>query len=131
MSWSKVEGYLNVYAISEVFNGFQYNVVMTLGESDKTVKYWVSISSGKKRKDFEVFEEKANKSFGGLKALFWIKSAVFSFSEFFKPRLNGRQEYICVGWADARRRDIYENYLKREGFTFAMEFGNKILMKKL
>lgn len=61
MDWIKDKKYTNLYYISKQFNGFQYNAVMTLEESDKSVKYWFSISSGKKRKDFEIFEEKDTK----------------------------------------------------------------------
>ena len=48
MEWIKDKKYTNLYYISKQFNGFQYNAVMTLEESDKSVKYWFSISSGKK-----------------------------------------------------------------------------------
>jgi hypothetical protein len=49
---------------------------------------------------------------------------------FFAPRLYGRNQYLCVGWADNRRRNIYERLVK-EGFQFMVEGGRKILIKKL
>lgn len=130
MEWIKDRRYTNLYHISKDFNGYTYNAVMTLKETDKSVKYWFSISSGKKRKDFNVFEEKESKSFGGLKALLWLKECLFDFPNFFAPRLRGRSQYFCIGWADSRRRDIYER-LQKEGFQFMIEGGRKILIKKL
>lgn len=130
MDWIKDKRYTNLYYISKQFNGFQYNAVMTLEESNKSVKYWFSISSGKKRKDFEIFEEKGNKSFGGVSALYWLKECLIDFPSFFAPKVYGRKEYLCVGWADTRRRNIYER-LQKEGFQFMLEGGRKILMKKL
>ena len=130
MEWIKDKKYTNLYYISKQFNGFQYNAVMTLEESDKSVKYWFSISSGKKRKDFEIFEEKASKSLGGIRALFWIKEAMYDFPKYFSNRVRGRTEYLMIGWADSRRRNIYQR-LEKEGFLFMVDNGNKILMKKL
>ena len=130
MEWIKDKKYTNLYYISKQFNGFQYNAVMTLEESDKSVKYWFSISSGKKRKDFEIFEEKASKSLGGIRALFWIKEAMYDFPKYFSNRVRGRTEYLMIGWADSRRRNIYQR-LEKEGFQFMVDNGNKILMKKL
>jgi hypothetical protein len=130
MEWIKDKRYTNLYYISKQFNGFTYNAVMTLEESDKSVKYWFSISSGKKRKDFEIFEEKGSKSFGGIKSLFWLKECLLDFPNFFARRLYGRNQYICIGWSDNRRRNIYERLVK-EGFQFMVEGGRKILIKKL
>lgn len=130
MEWIKDKRYTNLYYTSEIFNGYKYNAVMTLEETDKCLKYWFSVSSGKKRREFEIFEEKDNKSLGGIRALFWIKQAMYDFPEFYKNRVYGRKEYICVGWADKRRRDIYERLIK-EGFTYEMEYNRKILRKKL
>ena len=130
MEWIKDKRYTNLYYISKQFNGFTYNAVMTLEETDKSVKYWFSISSGKKRKDFEIFEEKDNKSFGGVSALFWLKECLLDFPTFFAPRLYSRNQYLVIGWADSRRRNIYQR-LEKEGFQFAMENNKKVLVKKL
>ena len=130
MEWIKDTRYTNVYYIYKQFNGFTYNAVMTLEESDKSVKYWFSISSGKKRKEFEIFEEKASKSLGGIRALFWIKEAMYDFPKYFSNIVRGRTEYLMIGWADSRRRNIYQR-LEKEGFLFMVDNGNKILMKKL
>jgi hypothetical protein len=55
---------------------------------------------------------------------------MYDFPEYYKNRVYQRKEYICIGWSDKRRRDIYERLLK-DGFTFEMEYNRKILRKKL
>jgi hypothetical protein len=131
MEWVKDEKYKNVYITSKMFDTYQYNVLITLEDAtmSKSIKYWVSASSGKKRREFDIFEEKEAKSLGGIKALFWIKEAILNFPSYYTNPYN-KIEYICIAWADNRRRDIYER-LKKEGFVFAMESGVKILRKKL
>lgn len=131
MEWKKKPHYKNIYFTSKKFNGYQYNVLITVDETteSKSIKYWVAASSGKKRREFAIFEEKEAKSLGGIKALFWVKEAILDFPVFYRNPYN-KIEYICIAWADNRRRDIYER-LKKEGFVFAMELGVKILRKRL
>jgi hypothetical protein len=43
MEWVKDSRYTNLYHVSKDFNGYTYNAVITLEESDKSVKYWFSI----------------------------------------------------------------------------------------
>lgn len=131
MKWVKCKEWTNVYTTSKKFNGYQYNVFITIEDKtkSKSIKYWIAASSGKKRREFDIFENKDSKSLGGIRALFWIKEAILDFPSFYGNPYN-KTEYICIAWADSRRRDIYER-LKTEGFNFAMESGSKILMKKL
>lgn len=132
MEWTKDSRYTNTYYTTKKFNGYQYNVLIITEETDKSFKYWIHVSSGKKRKEFEIFESKGNKSLGGIRALFWIKDAMFDFYNYINDRKNlkNKNVYICVGWADSRRRNIYQR-LEKEGFQFMIEDGKKILMKKL
>jgi len=132
MEWIKDPLYTNTYYTTEKFNGYQYNVLVITEESPKTIKYWIHASSGKKRREFEIFEDKENKSLGGVKALFWIRDAMFDFPRYFSERRNlrGKTCYLMVGWADNRRRNIYSRLIK-EGFEFRSEQGRKILIKKL
>lgn len=132
MEWIKDLKYTNTYYTAKKFNGYQYNVIVITEETDKSFKYWIHISSGKKRREFEIFENKDNKSLGGIRALFWIKEAMFDFYNYISNRenLKNKSVYICVGWADSRRRNIYQR-LEKEGFQFMVEDGKKILMKKL
>tara|TARA_R110000782_G_scaffold260726_1_gene352051 strand:- start:1980 stop:2378 length:399 start_codon:yes stop_codon:yes gene_type:complete len=132
MKWTKDPKYTNVWVITKKFNGYQYNVIVMPEQTHKSIKYWISVSSGKKRKEFEIFEGKENKSLGGIRALFWIKEAMYDFPKFYKDKhsLFKLNSYICIGWSDSRRRDIYKR-LEKEGFQFMMDEGNKILIKKL
>jgi hypothetical protein len=132
MEWTKDKNYTNVWVTTKKFNGYQYNVIIIPEQTNKSIKYWIHVSSGKKRKEFEIFEDKENKSLGGIRALFWIKEAMYDFPKFYADRRNIKElnTYICIGWADSRRRNIYQR-LEKEGFRFSMEDGKKILSKKL
>jgi hypothetical protein len=132
MDWIRDKDYEGkVYYTTKDFNGCKYYLYMSVYENSKSDKFWVSISSGKKRKDFHVFEPKENKSTGGLEALVWIKNTMLEFPEFYNShRKITKSQYICVSWADSRRRDIYQR-LTKEGFVFTIDEGEKILMKKL
>lgn len=130
MEWVKNKDYIDTYQTSEIFNGFTYNVVISLEWTYKALKYWVAVSSGKKRRDFDIFENIGNKSLGGIRALFWVREAMYDFPKFYSERVFSRKEYICICWSDSRRRDIYKR-LEKEGFQFMRDNGRKILMKKL
>lgn len=130
MDWMKDKNYTNVWITTKNFNGYQYNVLVIPEQTDKSIKYWVHVSSGKKRKEFEIFEDKEAKSLGGIRALFFIRDAMYDFPKYFSNRVRGRTEYLMIGWADSRRRNIYQR-LEKEGFQFMIDNGRKILMKKL
>lgn len=131
IDWEKLPGWWNIYHKCKEFNGFTYSVQITVLENQKSQKFYVAVASGKKRKDMEVFEQKAEKSLGGMKALLWIKETVLEFPKYFnKVKTAKKNQYICIGWADSRRRNIYER-LKKDGFIFMMDEGQKILIKKL
>jgi hypothetical protein len=69
---------------------------------------------------------------GGLRALLYIKEAMYDFPTYYKNRVNTSnfKEYLMIGWSDSRRRDIYKR-LEKEGFQFGTYEGKKVLMKKL
>lgn len=127
--WIKHKDYTNVYYCSEEFNGYTYVIQIIPEVLSKSIRYWPSLSSGTKRKELDIFEEKPNKSKGGIKALLWAKDAILDFPNWYKYSY-GKQQYICIAWADNRRRNIYER-LKSEGFKFMKIDGNKILIKKI
>ena len=137
MEWNKLEKYQDCFYTSKEFNGYTYNVVISVEKSDKSIKYFVAVSSGKKRKEFDIFEEKLNKSFGGIRALFWIREAVYDFpffhtnSPYGRGLVQGKNCYLCVGWADSRRKKIYQRYLEKDGFVLMRDNNYNILMKKL
>lgn len=134
MEWNKLEKYQDCFHTSKEFNGYTYNVIISVEKSDKSVKYFVAVSSGKKRKEFDIFEEKLTKSFGGVKALFWIREAIYDFPIFYSARISSkdkRNKYICIGWSDSRRKKIYQRYLEKDGFILMRDNNYNILMKKL
>ena len=131
MEWNKLEKYVDCFYTSKEFNGYTYNVIISVEKTDKSVKYYVAVSSGKKRKEFDIFEEKENKSFGGISALFWIREAIYDFPDFYSRNVDGRRQYICIGWADSRRKKIYKKYLEKGGFVLMRDNNYSILMKKL
>lgn len=127
--WHKIN--THEYEIHQVFNGYIYLLNIVVEENWKSFKYWIAAGSGKKKKDLRVFEERFSKSFGGLTALLWIKEKMMEFPEFYENKYyKPKNSYICIHWADSRRRDIYQR-LEKEGFKFFTEHGVKILRKKL
>lgn len=129
-SWIKDSKYEDTYYCSKEFNGCTYLIQIWIWKYSKSIKYWVGLSSGKKKKELDIFEDKSNKSTGGIKALLWVKNTILEFPEYYKKYTEGKQEYICISWADNRRRNIYER-LKSEGFRFMIVDGKKCLIKKI
>lgn len=133
MDWVKYTEQKDTYYTTEIFNGFTYKVFIYVENNwFKSIKYWVGATSGKKRKDLEIFEDKSNKSLGSIKGLLWIKKAMYDFPKFYAEKFDLEEEnrYICIQWSDSRRREIYGRLIK-EGFQFMQISGEKILMKKL
>ena len=66
--------------------------------------------------------------------LLWAKEKIFSFHEFFINNYYIGNEiknfYICLKWADSKRRNVYSRLIKY-GFYFMYDEGEKILMKKI
>ena len=133
-SWKMDLQYENAFSIYKKFNSTFYKLTTQLQYHGKTIKYWVFLSSGKKRKEFNYYENKPNKSDGGIKALLWAKEKIFSFHEFFISNYCIGNEvknfYICLKWADSKRRNVYSRLIKY-GFYFMYDEGEKILMKKI
>lgn len=130
MEWIRDRSYdYKVFKCSETFEGYVYTIMIYVEEVEfKSVKFHIGVSSGKKRKHREIFEHKEYKSKGGLKALMWLKDKTLEFPEYYDSKI--KNQYICIGWADSRRRDIYKR-LEKYGFQFTFNEGEKILMKKL
>ena len=130
MNWiKKTEDGVKTFSCSEIFNGCTYTVTVWVYDYLKRSEFWVGLSSGKKRRDLEIFEPKENKSTGGIAALLWAKEMMLSFPEYYGNPYNQKQ-FICVHWADARRRDIYSRLIN-DGFGFIMKNNQKILIKKV
>lgn len=96
-----------IYTLLKDFNGDLYVITIYVEKSLKSDKFWIGVSSGKKRKHREIFEEKEQKSKGCLKALLWIKDSILEFTTWYRNDYN-KNQYICIHWVDSRRRDIYQ-----------------------
>ena len=132
MTWEKDSMFTNVWTVKESFNYFTYKVTAIIDKTPKSDKFWISAGSGKKRKELDIWEEKPNKSLGGLKALLWMKRMVLDFPNYYVNSCFGRENkrrYLIIAWSDNRRRNIYERLLK-EGFVFTIQDNKKVLMKK-
>ena len=133
MNWiASIEDYELYYTKSIEINGTTYKIRIWV-EQLKTNKFWIGVSSGKKRKELDIFEDKPNKSTGGMKALIWIKNEVLGFPEYFKTlrhTYKGKRQYICIVWADSRRRNIYQR-LEKDGFKFQIIDKEKVLIKEV
>lgn len=131
MDW--VREYHDTFYIEKEFEGYTYKLRITAYSSNKSVKFWVAASSGKKRKEKDIYKDKENKSLGGMKALMWLKEMMYAFPAYYNkyyPFEANKKQYLQIHWADSRRRDIYQRLLK-EGFQFIVDSGQKLLMKKL
>lgn len=94
-------GYTSYLAKQKIGTSTYYLYLHT----DSTTIY-VTLSSGKKRKHRAIFEDKEQKSDGGIKALLW---AVRTMLDFQSNYLKGRM--LIVKPADSRRRKIYKRLL--------------------
>lgn len=119
----------DLYYKRRCFNGVTYNLEMYVEENRKSFAICVGLSSGKKRDDLLVFHAKDNKNPSGISPLLWVKNEMLSFAEEFKKtKSEGKKCILYVGWADNRRRRIYER-LKNYGFYFGTKDGSKCLIK--
>lgn len=128
-NWVKSKIWLNTYEKTKNFNGYTYRVSIIVEETRKSLKFWASISSGKKREDLEVYEEKDVKSKGGIKALIWCKNTILEFPKEYDADKKLKQ-FICIGWSDSRRRDIYDR-LRKYGFNYSQIDNRKVLSKQI
>jgi hypothetical protein len=133
--WELYKDYKGVFIKTKKFNGCIYAVIMDVQILRKSIKFWVSTISGKKRKDLEAWEHQTTKSLGGIQALIWIKRTMLEFPQHYRDRYTRKNEmdlptHLCIEWTDSRRRDIYER-LRSEGFHFTQMDGVKILIKNI
>ena len=85
----------------------------------------------KKRKLLNIFEEKIEKSFNGLKPLIIAKKIMYEFGEYYKKEwINYGDVFLCIQWSDNRRKNIYSRLLK-EGFRFSKVDKKTTLIKNI
>ena len=132
LKWTKDLDFEDTYYKIKKYGNTFYKIEIFLCTYSKSAKVWASVSSGKKRKHLESFEENNYSRDGGIKALVWCKEEILSIFKFIEHIYNieGLNKYICIGWSDSKRRNVYSR-LEKEGFYFMVEDRLKILMKKI
>ena len=107
------------YHFTEFYvNDVKYRMEFLIDLTLNSTKIYASISSGKKRKLLNVFEEKKEKSNNGLKPLIIAKNIMYEFGCYYKKEwINYGDVFLCIQWSDNRRKNIYARLLK-EGFKF-------------
>lgn len=132
MEWKKCKKHNNTFLCEKKFGKYKYLVEVWVEDTSNSLRYWVAVSSGKKRKELDIYEDKPNKSLGGIKALLWIKNAILDFPKFYTREYytENFKIYLCVRWADSRRRDVYKR-LTKYGFYFMHIDNEKTLIKEI
>lgn len=130
--WVKDEKYYNTFYKIKKFNSTFYKIELWVDCNAKSYKVWIAISSGKKRKNLENFMPDELFRDGGIKALLWVKKEFFNFPFWYDDNyvLGNYPLYLCVQWADSRRRDIYSRLINY-GFKFMQDEKSKVLMKRI
>ena len=103
-------------------NGVKYYILFNYW-SEKTFSMF--LSSGKKRRELRVFEEKESISFNGIKVLLKILNIInVEFPKFYNSDVS-----IAVFWADTKRRRVYKR-LENYGWRLSRVDGNLCYLKK-
>ena len=114
--------FLDGYETKFEWNGITYYVMFSVFNNDT---YSVMLSSGKKRKELKIFEEKKNISFNGYEVLIKVFNIVNTeFPKFYNSNLT-----LVVFWADTKRRRVYKR-LENYGWRLSRVEGNLCYLKK-
>ena len=114
--------FLDGYETKFEWNGITYYVMFSVFNNDT---YSVMLSSGKKRKELKIFEEKKNISFNGYEVLIKVFNIVNTeFPKFYNSNLT-----LAVFWADTKRRRVYKR-LENYGWRLSRVEGNLCYLKK-
>lgn len=131
MTWTKDKD--GGFFTQKDFNGITYRLGVYPYTFSKSVYLYISLSSGKKRKVLETYMPRDYKTGNGIKPLLWAKEVLLTLNHDIFIKYNSdkkKKRYICIQWADNRRRNIYSRLIKN-GFQFRMIHGEKVLLKKL
>ena len=114
--------FLDGYETKFDWNGITYYVMFSVFNNDT---YNIVLSSGKKRRELKIFEEKKSKSFNGIEVLIKILNIVnIEFPKFYNSDLT-----LVVFWADNKRRRVYKR-LENYGWRLNRVDGNLCYLKK-
>ena len=114
--------FLDGYETKFDWNGITYYIIFLYINNDT---YSVLLSSGKKRKELKIFEEKKNISFNGYEVL----TKVFSIVNTEFPKFYNSDITLVVFWADTKRRRVYKR-LENYGWRLSRVDGNLCYLKK-
>ena len=110
---------------NQASRGYEYNVAFAIANKRKHIKNWLKGEGG------DVLSDRSTGKCG-LDGLVWAKQQIIEFEKFIPSSFHRSEEVIiCIGWADNRRRDVYEHYLKRIGYKMGYRDGSKCLFKKI
>lgn len=99
------------------------NQIKYVMQFDQYGDQWiVFISSGRKRRELDVFEDKESKSGNGWEIVKWAVECIKQFPE---------KGLMTIYPADARRKRIYSRFLLPLGFRYNRYDGNMCYMKRL
>ena len=111
---------------------------MSKGELEPVLKWFVTLVIYSKRKKInQSFNNVQNTGNSGLSPLLFAKQALIDFEEFISKEIYDEKQLVCIGWADKRRRKVYEYALKPLGYNYEMlqlygdTTNKKYLIKKL
>lgn len=124
------------WRIKGLINNSMYQMDFHTYYLNNSLRIYVALSSGKKRKELDYSGlYKTNNSDGGLKTLVWCKNQIKKFIEEHKSLVRYYNDmesiYIIVGWDDKKRREIYKAKLKDLGFYMTHDLGSKCLKLKV
>lgn len=112
-------------------NNVKYRMEFLVYVYYNSTKIYVSISSGKKRKTLNIFEDNGIKNKNGIKPLLIVKKLMYDFSEYYKKEwINYGDIFLCINWSDVRRREIYKR-LEKEGFRLGKIDNTTTLFKNI
>ena len=92
---------------------------------------------------FHIYNKKKQKNIGanleltqtgkcGLDGLIWAKKMIMEFEKFMnETNYHNEKVAVIVGWANNKRRKVYERYLTKVGYNIKMIENKKCLIKYL
>ncbi len=136
MEWERYErddlsfnGYYHIFRKEALFGKIKFRILASVNPD---LDVFIGVSSGRKRKQLEIFEDKGEKNIGcGIEVLKWIKQSVLEFPEWHANNHSYPLRSLQIQASDKRRWEIYKRSLVREGFYTQKTRDGYCLYKKL
>lgn len=134
--WVKDEEFPNHYLYKLELEGATYIISILVPYTDNlsNIRYYVGVSSGTKRYEFDIFTDKKNKTKGSLSNLHKVYDVIMSFDKWFMDTYfisDTVSRYYCIEWSDTRRKRIYQRLLESKGWRITNFEGTYSLTKKI